>query len=750
MDKNSNHTMILPSEKSNIIKILFSNPIISLIPPHMTLKNEWIKSVKVIEKNNNQLEVLLFLAKTPNNINQFSLKEPPRIVIDIADKPIPTFFKEATYSTDKDIITNPNIPQLLNDGNQSIYTHSTIEQENSIEDSNQPRIDENREEIQGKENEVFTQALDLFNKGFYKESIPVFNRALQQYPESELAKKALLNLAQVYEKLELFYEAEAIYTQFIEKYPDHPLFNEIMIKRAEILLAKLEDSKKAKHLLVSVLYNNPEELSKVKALFFLGNCYAMGNQYAKAYTYYKEAFSQIPEYAKKRASILYYAAQTYFQNNDLDFAREILHYLINLYPSDLSYTPQGFALLGDIYKKWGNMQVALNMYQEAINKYPNSLGALISKIRMADINLSMSDDISLKDLIFSYESFYNSYAAYEAVGSAGNTILAEIALMKLGLALLDNHKYENALKVFKKLLKWHPHSKFSDDIHISLQVALFEWMKLEFQEEHFIELLTIFKTHQAHIEKYIESINQPKAYLMPAKAYAHLGLLDEAEELYKKVEHLIKEDPDLYYQMGQLYLSHYLYEKAEDYFNKIIKKFKKYTLYPTCLHLLGDISYFLNKDSEGVTYYKKALSFDALVERQILSYRRLGLILKKQSSYKKALEAFQKLLEITPEKNEKLQSEIYLSIGDCYYQLGNYQDGLDTYNKIKPSTLNNENFDWLNYSIAKCYLHLNNEKKAEEYLSYVYEKGHDFLLRKLSQLKLEIITEKQNGEDNAT
>ena len=113
----------------------------------------------------------------------------------------------------------------------------------------------------------------------------------------------------------------------------------------------------------------------------------MEKKFPQALTYFKEGFSLMPEHAKSSPATLYFAAQTYFQNEDIEFTRKMLHYLINLYPENQSYTPQGFALLGDIYRNKKNFEVALNIYQQVIEKYPHSLGALISKIRMADITL---------------------------------------------------------------------------------------------------------------------------------------------------------------------------------------------------------------------------------------------------------------------------------------------------------------------------------------------------------------------------
>ena len=110
----------------------------------------------------------------------------------------------------------------------------------------------------------------------------------------------------------------------------------------------------------------------------------------------------------------------------------------------------------------------------------------------------------------------------------------------------------------------------------------------------------------------------------------------------------------------------------------------------------------------------------------------LGLIEFEKNNFKKAKEYFEKVVE---EGEGEIYFDSILKIGDCYFNLGEYETAENYYNQLKE---NNKFFQWAKFQIAKIEKSRKNIEKSIEILNSIDYKEDN-------ELKFNILYEKANN-----
>ncbi|WP_457638859.1 tetratricopeptide repeat protein [Persephonella sp.] len=209
-----------------------------------------------------------------------------------------------------------------------------------------------------------------------------------------------------------------------------------------------------------------------------------------------------------------------------------------------------------------------------------------------------------------------------------------------------------------------------------------------------------------------------RAYRQTGFKYFKEGEFSKAEDFLKKAVS-IKDDPQIYKALGDIYYSSKKYKLAEkNYLNavKIDPKLKKEiknslgNIYKT----FGDELYNQKKYRQAISYYRKALSYlgekPEIIQKLAESYEKTG-------NVKTALNYYQRLkTSISREK----KAQLYLSLGEKEYQKGNYFSALKHFQKALSTDSSLENklksrITQLYIEIADRYFEQGNYSRAVEY-----------------------------------
>jgi soluble lytic murein transglycosylase len=158
--------------------------------------------------------------------------------------------------------------------------------------------------------------------------------------------------------------------------------------------------------------------------------------------------------------------------------------------------------------------------------------------------------------------------------------------------------------------------------------------------------------------QYREAINLlqdiSKACSLLGEAYERLRLYKEAMEVLKNCDG----------REGTLRYARVVFNVSEEEFKRVLLRLKGYEEYNQALFYAGRLSLYRGD-------YQKALEWFSMVEEAYQKNFQLGLVLFILEDYQRAVDAFQKALNLSSSEEEKAQAHFWLYKG--YEKLGDFQ-----------------------------------------------------------------------------
>lgn len=337
----------------------------------------------------------------------------------------------------------------------------------------------------------------------------------RKYPhEIELAIQKALNLY----KLNMLSQAEAIYTNILSKYPEHPqanhLYGLILFNRKNhagaILYIKnaiKAEPANAEYIHnLGIVYKDSGNLDEAKRMFrlslkananyysafnSLGSIFMLEGNYKDAKTQFKRAIKLNPAYL----DAIYNLAQSYLSLKDYRHAEEQLLILQKHSPDD----PEINKALYSSYVDSGNYKAAITLILKAINKAPNDALMIYklaqiyekqSQLQEAEKQIDTACILDGKNPKYNwlravvYRRLGRIKEASEVLGSikmpTGDNVLDQNIYFELGRMLDKRGEYDAAFTNFnlanqtqlesldKKLIKKDRFLKHIDKVHTNL------------------------------------------------------------------------------------------------------------------------------------------------------------------------------------------------------------------------------------------------------------------------------------------
>lgn len=360
---------------------------------------------------------------------------------------------------------------------------------------------------------------------------------------------------------------------------------------------------------------------------------------------------------------------------------------------------ESYYTMGEIYFYEKNYEDAIKFYQESLKKAPKGKIAFIY-CRIGNCYFKLSDLENAKKYYLKANNLQSSKHSLLNLGKIEYLYHQKVNENKNNLDhLYDARKY--------LLLGFH---EYPDDLFIKYELAKVE---VEFGNYNFA---------MRHLDDILKINNDRYALIEKAKIYQLEKKFGYAIDIYEK---LIKEEEDKYIMLdlGKCYAMIGKKEPALKYFDRILEltdgkdecaKIEKARL----LRKTGspeeaeEIIDTADKENnfefyiveQANLYYEQGKHNEAVnllldsIKKKPNNYRiyyALAKIQKKLGKLEDAIESINKAISIN-----KLNSNVYF-LGNCYYELGNYDEAIKVYSRIKES---GDYYAESNLAIAKAYL----------------------------------------------
>jgi TolA-binding protein len=542
----------------------------------------------------------------------------------------------------------------------------------------------------------------------YQAAVDTYQSAILQYPQSPLASWGLFQLANAYRHMEFYFEANENYARLLKDFPECAYAEEARFFMAEAFF-KSGDFQNAYRGWSELLRRDPESAHAKEMLFGMGDCLAHLKRYREASETYHKTLERWPDLAELSPTTLFNMGRVHLNLGAYAEARRALFLAFNLFPED-EIGQHVMLMIGDAYFLEGQTGKALKTYSQVQPIYPTTEGALLSRLKMADIGVKQPG-------FYSFDQYLDPLHVYqEVIEKYPTSELVEEALYKKGFALSEQGKFLEALDSLRYLIAYYPESDVTRRAGEAMHGILVKLLDAYYTEKQYGLVVETYYRESEHLRGELPGLTLVRL----GDSFCHLGLPDEALRLYQEArkrgdcpkDHVLFGEGRALSVKGDLL-------KAKEKLRGLIASFADSPFSCEARHLLGDVSFQEADFAEAASLYESALLCPADHDREAKSLLLLGHSHARRGRVSPALEAYERCLEAIDSISDEphpLRLECQLSVADSLVHLKRYSEATSHYQAALDSDPDPEDRNWAFYQIASCLYHMGREKEATLYL----------------------------------
>ena len=231
------------------------------------------------------------------------------------------------------------------------------------------------------------------------------------------------------------------------------------------------------------------------------------------------------------------------------------------------------------------------------------------------------------------------------------------------------------------------------------------------------------------IQAYDSAHQSERMYLEPIKKlfdlYTQVGDKEQQKTQLKKLDKLSPLNLERKMNIGELELTTGDEEEAEKYFQDALKATKKEAKDKVSSMAVEIAERMMQYNPEmAEEYFRVALDFrkDSLDKKDIKTFNRLGIALRKQKKPKEAIQEYLRALKYVPE-----DENIYYNMAMAYLEDKNYEMANTSIKKaVKINNDFYKNSEVVSYNIGVIFLLNNQKEKAREYFNLALNINPDY------------------------
>jgi len=296
---------------------------------------------------------------------------------------------------------------------------------------------------------------------YFNEISQAYIEAMNANQRSTRVPRALLNLGLINLRVGNFPEAKAYFKILQDRFPDDENIPSISYYWGEYYYRK-GDYKKAADQFQYLIQTYPEHELVKQAAYYLADSLNRTGFIEQAFQIVDYIDKRWPDYYMENPQFLQLAGDVETKLKKWDMAKNHYFTYYNLNP-EAEGSDVVLARLGDLYIHQNERNAAKQVYQKAIEDFPDREGGLVAKMRLAEEGIY--DEPTLAEMASVFNRPYNKRPENiyrEIIKDHPDSPLAPIALLKLAMWYGYNKQYPEALTTAQDFIDKYPDNQFID------------------------------------------------------------------------------------------------------------------------------------------------------------------------------------------------------------------------------------------------------------------------------------------------
>lgn len=512
----------------------------------------------------------------------------------------------------------------------------------------------------------------------YRELMESFQDVLNRYPHSIYRGGALLGMAGLHRNMGNHAEALAYYELARNSASEE---DGLIVQQAMLGTAKIHLATGRMNQALSVLENllKMTEIPAIKNEALLETARLRYEQ-----KFFNESLNLLDQLVSHDKNVYFqypdvslYTGNNYFQLGRYDRAETHLLHYYNAVP-DKRGKDLILARVGDAFLQGGRVMDAVRCFQLVVERYPDTKGAAISWLRLAEQKDKHPDD-AIRMSYSAKKIYENIRDAYQ--GRPINDSLALLAVLKLAVLYHDEKRYSESLDTLHLFFQNNPDRSLRENGRFALKNVLESLIQKAYEEKDYDRVIGLYTQEALPV---VALMDPDPVLLMVARAYRHKGDSDAALVVYQKMAAsmpLEKLPDDALFFTGKASVESSQPDLAGERLLQLISAYPGSPYAGEAMNLMGQILMDRGNFQDAVAMMTRALSHPLPpCERAALLVRTGWAALAYQD-----LETTRSTLEDAIDAMDQCPSLAgYLGdqIGDLYVQTGDFDKAVSIFNHV--------------------------------------------------------------------
>ncbi len=577
----------------------------------------------------------------------------------------------------------------------------------------------------------------------------LYEDAVNRYPESPYVPDALLSIGNLCFENKNYYEAMGYYNLLFKKYEKSLETLNALMQKVKILHIK-EKRKEAISILKYIITEYPGTTQEIEAKIKMAQLLYEMNSFRKSTEILKGIEAAHPECLYKHLEISLYLGYNFYQLGDFAGARKGLFRFYNSCPQDKD-SHLILTKIADTYHEEGLTDEAVKLYQLVLERYPDTEGALISLIRLAEkqekgelhINRGLISPVRAVGMKINLPREIYQEILENIREKDKESPLAQLALLKLAILYAREETYEKSLDNLKELIEKYPKTSLKKEILHALEGTLEGMLKKRKENKNYTGIINIYHRNESLFAR----LDSPMPFLLIGEAALNLGLKDMAASMYKRADpYLLRKEkpPDVLFFAGREFFEEGRINDSLERLDILTENFPSSKYAKDAYELKGKIHFHKKNYQQAADMYDSALRYSTG------RCERVSVMVKKARTLAAGSITEKALGEMAKVKRLKRDCQVFYplinqEIGDVYLRVGQPERALVAFKQALQMEKDEADRTRIKFQMAECYRAMDKKKECISLYSEVSGK-EDAFWSKLAREKIEEIEFKKELE----
>lgn len=556
---------------------------------------------------------------------------------------------------------------------------------------------------------------------YFEQMKAYYNDAVNRFPQSIYFLDALVAIADLNFKMNYFTEALGYYNYALGQGRKFSKKMHALIQKAKIFVQK-KKFVQAKYILENVLAGNPGRQKEIEAKLLMSRLLYEMNAFEKSLDILSEFNRNDFHKFYKYPEIFLYKGRNYYQTGEFQLARKNLFYFYNL-SVEQKDRHLVLARIGDTFRDEKKINKAVKIYQLVYKRFPETQAAVISLIRLAEIQKQSS--VKTKHLIEMssrqiYENIINKASDNEI-----NKKFIPLAMLKLAGGYLDEQAYGKSLDILKRLSSQDINKSLESKRKYVLQNVLESMIKNKMNQGDYNYII---KTYVKEKDLFLNS-DSKLLLLSVAKAYKQLDFENRAIQIFRKIEPFLPDSekpPEFVLLLSRRFILEEKFKQALAVLNSLHTTDLPEKYAGLVFQEKGRIFLALKKNSQAVDMFHTALTYPIQDCRKTSLLVSLAKVLSRSGFKQKAVKTVEQAEAGMKKKCHAGDSHLYEETGDIFLDLGYPLKAADRFKKAVEAMEKPENKIRIKVKLAQSYFQSDNIQESIEIYRQVADANQPF------------------------